>query len=209
MPWSELVKLYRVHDRPNLRPRYNIAPSQNILAIRLNEDGKQEAVELRWGLLPFWAKEEKISYSTINARAETVAQKPAFRDAFKKRRCLIPADGYYEWKKQKDGSKQPYRITLKPEQPFSFAGLWEHWEKDDKVVESCTIIVTDANELTKDIHGRMPVILDPADYDAWLDGSDGEGLLRPYPSEEMNRYPVSRAVGNVNNSGAELIKPLE
>jgi putative SOS response-associated peptidase YedK len=209
MPWSELVKLYRVHDRPNLKPRYNIAPTQDILAVRLDQDGQQEAVQLRWGLLPFWAKEEKISYSTINARAETVAKKPAFRDPFKKRRCLIPADGYYEWKKLKDGSKQPYRITLKPEQPFSFAGLWEHWEKEDKVVESCTIIVTDANELTKDIHGRMPVILDPEDYDRWLDGSDGQNLLRPYPSEKMLRYPVSRAVGNVKNTGPELIEAIE
>ncbi len=209
MPWSELVKLYRVHDRPNLKPRYNIAPTQDVLAIRLDKDGQQEAVQLRWGLIPFWAKDEKISYSTINARAETVAKKPAFRDAFKKRRCLIVADGYYEWKTLEDDSKQPYRITLKPEQPFSFAGLWEHWEKDNKVIESCTIIVTDANELTKDIHGRMPVILDPADYDAWLDGTDGENLLRPYPSKKMARYPVSRAVGNVKNTGPDLIEPID
>ena len=209
MPWSELVKLYRVHDRLNLEPRYNIAPTQDILAIRLDKEGQQEAIQLRWGLLPFWAKDEKISYSTINARAETVAQKPAFRDAFTKRRCLIPADGYYEWKKLEDGSKQPYRITLKPEQPFSFAGLWEHWEKDDKMIESCTIIVTDANTLTKDIHGRMPVILDPADYDAWLDGTKAENLLRSYPSEKMARYPVSRTVGNVKNTGPELIEPIE
>ena len=209
MPWSELVKLYRVHDRPNLKPRYNIAPTQDVLAIRLDKEGQQEAAQLRWGLIPFWAKDEKISYSKINARAETVAKKPAFRDAFKKRRCLIAADGYYEWKTLEDGSKQPYRITLKPEQPFSFAGLWEHWEKDNKVIESCTIIVTDANELTKDIHGRMPVILDPDDYDAWLGGTDGENLLRPYPSKKMARYPVSRAVGNVKNTGPELIEPIE
>lgn len=209
MPWSELVKLYRVHDRPNLKPRYNIAPTQDILAIRLDQDGQQEPVQLRWGLKPFWAKDDKIGYSTINARAETVAKKPAFRDAFKKRRCLIAADGYYEWKKLEDGSKQPYRITLKPEQPFSFAGLWEHWEKDDRVIESCTIIVTDANDLTRDIHGRMPVILDSGDYDAWLDGSDGRDLLRPYPSEKMDSYAVSRAVGNVKNTGAELIEPIK
>ena len=184
MPWSELVKLYRVHDRPNLRPRYNIAPTQDVLAIRLNVEGNQEAVQLRWGLIPFWAKEEKIAYSTINARAETVASKPAFRDAFKKRRCLIPADGYYEWKPE-GGTKQPYRITLDPEQPFSFAGLWEHWEKGGKVVESCTIIVTNANDLTKDIHDRMPVILDPKDYIGWLDGTAGKELLKPFPSENM------------------------
>ena len=164
-PPYALVRAGQALPRPRPakpKPRYNIAPTQDVLAIRLERVGQQEAVQLRWGLIPFWAKDEKISYSTINARAETVARKPAFRDAFKKRRCLIAADGYYEWKKPEDGSKQPYRITLDPEQPFSFAGLWEHWEKDNKVIESCTIIVTDANELTKDIHGRMPVILDPA-----------------------------------------------
>lgn len=165
MPWAELVKLYRIHDRPNLTPRYNIAPTQDILAVRLDKDGAQELADLRWGLIPRWSKDEKPGYSTINARAETVASKPAFRDAFRKRRCLIPADGYYEWKKLEDGAKQPYRITLGPEQPFSFAGLWERWEKGDKMIESCTIIVTDANKLTRYIHDRMPVILDPADYD--------------------------------------------
>ena len=208
MPWSELVKLFRVHDRPNIRPRYNIAPTQDVLAIRLDGGGNQEAVQLRWGLIPFWAKDEKIAYSTINARAETVASKPAFRDAFKKRRCLIPADGYYEWKPE-GGVKQPYRITLDPEQPFSCAGLWEHWEKEGKVVESCTIIVTNANDLTKDIHDRMPVILDPKDYDGWLDGTAGKELLKPFPSERMRRYPVSRAVGNVKNTGKELIDPVK
>ena len=208
MPWSELVKLYRIHDRPNLRPRYNIAPTQDVLAVRLDSAGKQEAVQLRWGLIPSWAKEEKIAYSTINARAETVASKPAFREAFKRRRCLIGADGYYEWKAE-GGVKQPYRITLDPEHPFSFAGLWEHWEKEDTVVESCTIIVTNANDLTKDIHDRMPVILDPADYDRWLNGAAGEELLKPYPSEKMARYPVSRAVGSVKNTGPELIEPAK
>jgi putative SOS response-associated peptidase YedK len=187
MPWSELVRLYRVHDdRRNLRPRYNIAPTQDVLAVRLNPAGEREAVDLRWGLLPFWAKDEKISYSTINARAEAVASKPAFREAFKKRRCLIAADGYFEWKAEASG-KQPYRVTLDPEQPFSFAGLWERWERDARIVESCTIIVTEANELSRDIHDRIPVILDPADYDAWLDSSAGKELLRPYPSERMTR----------------------
>lgn len=210
MPWSELVKLYRIHDdRRNLRPRYNIAPTRDVLAVRLNAAGEREAVNLRWGLLPFWANDEKIGYSTINARAETVATKPAFREAFKKRRCLIAADGYYEWKKLEDGSKQPYRIALAPEQPFSFAGLWERWEKQDKVIESCTIIVTNANDLTGYIHERMPVILDPADYDRWLDGTVGQELLWPFSSERMTCYRVSRAVGNVKNTGADLIEPIK
>lgn len=165
VPWSELVALYRIHDSGlNLRPRYNIAPTQDVLAVRLDAAGEREAVNLRWGLVPFWAKDEKIAYSTINARAETVASKPTFREAFKRRRCLIAADGYYEWKKFEPKVKQPYRITLMPERPFSFAGLWERWENVEKVIESCTIIVTEANDLTRDIHDRMPVILDPSDY---------------------------------------------
>lgn len=205
MPWSELVKLYRIHDTGmNLRPRYNIAPTQDVLAVRLNPAGEREAVQLRWGLLPFWSKNEKIAYSTINARAETITTKPAFRNAYGKRRCLIAADGYYEWKPE-DGAKQPYRITLDPEQPFSFAGLWERWERAEKVIESCTIIITSANDLTRDIHDRMPVILDPADYGRWLDGTAGRRLLKPYPSEKMARYPVSRAVGNIKNTGPDLI----
>lgn len=175
-------------------------------AVRLDDGGEQEEVQLRWGLIPSWAKDEKIGYRTINARAETVAEKPSFRSAFKRRRCLIAADGYYEWKKLK-GEKQPYRITLDPEQPFSFAGLWERWDKGKEPVESCTIITTDANELTTKIHNRMPVILDRADYDAWLDGSAGAELLKPFPSNNMTYHPVDTKVGNVKNTGADLINP--
>lgn len=209
MPWSELVALYRIHDTGiNLAPRYNIAPTQEVLAVRLNPAGEREAVNLRWGLVPMWAKDEKISYSTINARAETVASKPTFREAFKRRRCLVAADGWYEWQEVGPKQKQPYRFTLNPEGPFAFAGLWERWERPEKVVESCTIIVTEGNELTKRIHDRMPVILDPADHDAWLDGSAGVELLRPYRADKLTYYPVSTAVGNVKNQGPELIESI-
>lgn len=133
--WAEVVAYYRILDTGrNLQPRYNIAPTQDVLAIRLNAEGHREAVDLRWGLIPFWAKDEKIAYSTINARAETVATKPAFREAFKRRRCLIAADGWYEWQEVAPKVKQPYRFTLNPEAPFAFAGLWERWERPEKVV---------------------------------------------------------------------------
>jgi putative SOS response-associated peptidase YedK len=192
----------------NLRPRYNIAPTQDVLAIRLNEAGQREAVDLKWGLIPRWAKEDNFSFSTINARAETVASKPAFRDAFKHRRCLIAADGWYEWQEIGPKQKQPYRFTFNPEAPLAFAGLWERWERPEKVIESCTIIVTEGNELTKRIHDRMPVILDPENFDAWLDGSAGVELLKPYPAARLTYYPVSTAVGNVKNTGADLIEPI-
>ena len=123
--------------------------------------------------------------------------------------CLIPADGYYEWKKLNGDEKQPYRITLDPERPFSFAGLWERWDKEDEPIESCTIVTTDANELTAEIHNRMPVILHEQDYKAWLDGSAGEKLLKPFPSDEMRYYPVDTKVGNVKNTSAELIEPID
>jgi putative SOS response-associated peptidase YedK len=171
-------------------------------------------VPLRWGLIPSWAKDEKIAYSTINARAETVAEKPAFRSAFKKRRCLIVADGYYEWQATGPKSKQPHRIHFPDDRPFGMAGLWEHWERDGKTIESCTIIVTSANSQLATIHDRMPVILRPDAYDRWLDpefeGSEQlESLLRPYPEEQVIAYPVSSKVGNVRNQGPELASAVD
>jgi putative SOS response-associated peptidase YedK len=208
--WRELVELYRIHDQPalNLRPRYNVAPTQEIPFCRLADSGR-EIVVGRWGLIPGWAKDLKIGYSTINARAETVAEKPSFRSAFKCRRCLIPADGFYEWKKQPDGTKQPYRLCLGDRQPFSFAGLWER--NDRLEVTSCTIIVTTPNEVAAEIHDRMPVILNPEEYDAWLSpattADDAKGLLRPYEGA-MIAYPVSKDVGSVKNDRPDLIEAL-
>ena len=180
------------------RPRYNIAPTQCVAVVRLM-DGKRQLAMLHWGLIPR-AKDTKLAYSTINARADTVATKPAFRSAFKKRRCLVMADGYYEW--QKDGkAKLPWLYELG--EPFAFAGLWESWQG----LESCTIITTDANELASQVHNRMPVILDPADYDGWLAGEDIP--LIPFPPERMTARSVSTFVNNARNEGAECVAPRE
>ncbi|MBK8899301.1 MAG: SOS response-associated peptidase [Candidatus Competibacteraceae bacterium] len=192
-------------------PRYNVAPNQTVLAIRATENGRQPAW-LRWGLIPAWAREPRLKYSTINARAETVAEKPAYRQAFRQRRCLIPADGFYEWRKVAD-RKQPYCIGMADGAPFAFAGLWEHWARDDEAVDSCTILVTQANERISEIHDRMPVILDPLDYDAWLDPTGREAarglpLLRSYPGERMRLWPVGSAVNRPANQGPALMEPV-
>jgi putative SOS response-associated peptidase YedK len=197
----------------NLNPRYNVAPTQALLLARNAVWGNRELVSLHWGLIPHWSKEPKTSYSSINARAETVTEKPTFRNAFRHRRCLIAADGYYEWRKM-ERTKQPYFITLKDGEPFGFAGVWEHWAREGESVDSCAIIVTEANELTKGIHDRMPVILAPEAYDSWmdLDLTDPERLkafLKPYPSERMMAYRVSTAVNNPENDEPELIVRAE
>lgn len=193
-------------------PRYNIAPTMPILACRLSEMGWRELVLLRWGLIPSWSKDPKTGYSTINARAETVAIKPAYRSAFKKRRCLIPADGFYEWKAARP-RKLPYFIHRKDGEPFAFAGLWEHWHKEGESIESATIIVTTANSLVSTIHDRMPVIVDPKDYAQWLDPESTQddllALLKPCPAKDMEAYPVGLAVNTPSNDGPELIEPLK
>ncbi|MGH6960565.1 MAG: SOS response-associated peptidase, partial [Dongiaceae bacterium] len=187
---------------------YNAAPSQNLPVVRLDRDGRRELALLRWGLIPSWARDPAIGYRTINAKAETVAEKPAFRAAFRKRRCLVPADGFYEWQKI-DGGKQPWRITLKDGAPFAFAGLWEHWDKGGEPVESFTIITTTANALCAEIDDRMPVIIGPADYEAWLAAADTaipQALLQPYPAETMAAYPVGTRVNSPKNDDAQLIE---
>jgi putative SOS response-associated peptidase YedK len=197
-----------------LTPRYNIAPSQALLLARNAPEGGRQLVALTWGLVPAWSKEPRTSYSTFNARAETVAEKPAFRAAFRQRRCLIAADGYYEWKQEGTG-KQPYFIRLKSRAPFAFAGLWEEWApragQEAERLATCTIIVTAANDLTRPIHDRMPVIVPPTLYDAWMDPALRDParllpMLQPYPAEFMEAYPVSTRVGNVRNEGAGLIE---
>lgn len=215
--WSGLVEHFQIDDDVpalNLAPRYNIAPTQDVPVVRHQAgSSKRKIVLLRWGLVPSWAKEPGIGARMINARAETVAEKPSFRSAFKHRRCLIPADGFYEWKKEEAGPRQPYRITLKNRDPFAFAGLWERWEKapDEIPVKTCTIITTEANDLLQPIHDRMPVILHREDYDKWLNAEANSGesvlpLLRPYPSEEMAFYPVSRHVNNVRNDDPQCVE---
>lgn len=211
LSWREMVTLYRITmGTPiNYPPRYNIAPTQEAPVVRQAGERDRELVMLRWGLVPFWANDLKIGYKTINARAETVAEKPSFRHAFKRRRCLVPASGYYEWKATGDG-KQPYHFVSVDGGPFAFAGLWERWEKGETPVETFTIIVTEGNELTRAIHDRMPVILDPSAWEAWLDAestspSDAKALLKPFPAERMRFYPVSRRVNSPKEDHADLV----
>ena len=192
-------------------PRYNIAPSQNILTV-IGNGNQRIGRQMKWGLVPFWAKDEKIGYKMINARAEGIDSKPSFKAPFKSRRCLILADGFYEWMKTDEG-KQPYRFIMKDEKPFAFAGIWDTWHKGDNSLTSCTIITTGPNEVTGDVHDRMPVILMESDFEDWLNPrfNDTEylkSLLEPYPAEKMDKYPVSSKVNSPKNELAELISPL-
>jgi len=195
--------------RPNLAARYNIAPSQTAPVVRLTPAGREVSL-LRWGLVPSWAKDSKMGISTINARAETVAEKPAFREAFAARRCLVVADGFYEWKTEAGDHKQPILFARKDGGLMAFAGLWERWENDLEPIESFTIIVTDANDLVRPIHDRMPVIVEPRHFDAWLDAvhhtaADVAPLLRPYAADVMQATAVSRKLNNVRNEGPDLM----
>lgn len=196
-----------------MTPRYNVAPSQPVAVVPNN--GKNQLDFFVWGLIPSWAKDPKIGNRMINARAETVAEKPSFRAAFRRRRCLIPADGFFEWRRvpgQK--AKIPTYIRLKSGKPFTFAGLWEEWNSPDgSQILSCTIITTTPNDLLADIHNRMPVILPVSAYSLWLesgepDQSELQDLLKPYPSEEMTAFPVSTLVNNPANDQAAIIEPV-
>lgn len=192
-------------------PRYNIAPGQDILTIV--SDGKNRiGSNMKWGFVPYWAEDKKIGYKMINARAETIETKPSFKHSFRRKRCLILADGFYEWKKTADG-KQPYRFVMKDGKTFAFAGLWESWHKGNEQLVSCTIITTGPNELTSDVHNRMPVILPQHTYDTWLnpkfeDVGELKMLLKPYPAQEMDKYEVSTLVNAAKNDHPELISPL-
>lgn len=218
VPFSEIVRLYNLTSGPalNIRANYNVAPTHDIPAVRFDPEAKTRTISnLRWGLVPFWAKDTKVGYSLINAMAETVAEKPSFREAFRKRRCLIPANAFYEWQKMNSRTKQPYAIVMKDRSVFSFAGLWEHWKDkaSGETVLSCTIITCPPNAVSARIHNRMPVILDPADYGRWLgeeptNQQEVLSLLRPYPADRMEAYPVGEAVGNVKNNDASLLEPM-
>lgn len=192
-------------------PRYNVAPTQPVLAVPNNRPDKMEL--MLWGLIPGWAKDTAIGSKMINARAETLAEKPSFKHAYKRRRCLILADGFYEWKAISGSrAKQPMYIHLKDRQPFAFAGLWEVWHPGDENILSCTIITTEPNEFMADIHTRMPAILPPSAWEDWLDPAEKkpeelDRLLRPYPAAEMAAYPVSMLVNSPANDTAECIAP--
>ena len=191
-------------------PRFNISPTQPILAIP--NDEKNKADFFLWGLIPSWAKDTSFASRLINARGETLAEKPSFRGAYKYRRCLIVADGFYEWQDTGGKKKVPHHIFMKSRQPFAFAGLWEDWQSPDGGrLKSCTIITTTPNDVVAPIHKRMPVILPPAAYETWLDPrprNDLLSLLKPYPAEEMDAHPVSTLVNNPKNDRAECVVPV-
>lgn len=190
-------------------PRYNIAPAQVVPIIRDTEAGR-ELIGVRWGLIPGWANDPRIGHKMINARAETVVTKAAFRDAWLRRRCLLPASGFYEWQ-WRGTRKQPYFVRLKSEKSFALGGLWEVWRgADGEALESCAIITTPANDVVKPIHDRMPLVLGTESAKTWLSGThqDAAELLEPYPAAGMQAYPVSTAVNSPRNDGPELIKPV-
>ncbi|MBT8085573.1 MAG: SOS response-associated peptidase [Woeseia sp.] len=207
-PSEATAALFGVKNVAPVEPRYNIAPTQYIAAIRDTEEKQRELTMLRWGLVPFWAKDPAIGNRMINARAETVAEKPSFRNAFKKRRCLILADGFYEWRKESSG-KTPYFISPADGEPFAFAGLWEAWQdkSSEDTLETATIITTGATEFMEALHHRMPVILRSSTGLEWLQGStdllDRVAEITP----KMRAWPVSRTVNNARNEGEDLLTP--
>ena len=208
-PAGRLAEEFQLDDGAvDLTPSYNVAPTQEVAAV-LEEDGKRRLEMLRWGLVPSWADDPEIGARMINARSETAPQKPSFRRAFRSMRCLIPADGFYEWKREQ-GGKQPYYFRMEDGRPFAFAGLWESWEKGGLLL-SCAILTTKANSVLEGIHDRMPVILPPGSYDAWLDpDADREQLIDlmiPYPGDDLETYPVSRFVNSPRNNDERCIEP--
>ncbi len=206
---QDIKKRFNVKKVPDgIGELYNIAPDQSIPAI-LNESPDEVSL-VKWGLLPSWSKEEKSKYSMINARAETLLEKPSYKRLIQKRRCLIPADSFFEWKKI-DGKKSPHRIMLKDGELFAFAGLWDLWEREGKVIKSCTIITTTPNSLCKPIHDRMPVILPQNREKDWLSEIPTEEaikLLQPYTSNDMSCYEISLKVNNPSNNSPEVILPI-
>ncbi len=217
-PTEQLAETFQLNTAelsamPPSVPRYNIAPTQPVTAVRLNQSGERELTFFHWGLIPSWSKDMKFGSRLINARSETVAEKPSFRTAFKRRRCIIPADGFFEWQKT-DSGKQPMYIHAADKTPFAFAGLWEFWTSPDgDAIQSCTILTTEPNELMAQIHNRMPVILEPEDFQDWLEPgpnpTDAFHLFRSYPAHKMAAYPVSTIVNNPRNETPACIDRLQ
>jgi len=212
-PASRLAEVFLPGEAVTLAPRYNIAPSQPVLTVRTSPaTGRREFATPRWGLVPSWAKDASIGNRLINARAETVSEKPAFRRAFRERRCLVPADGFYEWKQEEKG-KRPFFIRMRGADPFAFAGLWERWEGiTGEAVETCVILTTAPNELLGALHDRMPLILPPEAYGPWLDPAVRSPealspLLKPFPADAMEAYPVGRSVNNPRTDDPSCIRP--
>lgn len=211
---AEIFDVVRGLDSYEWRPRYNVAPTTAMLCIRQVEDDGRELFSARWGLIPSWSRDTKIGISCINARSETVAEKPAFRAALKARRCLVVATGFYEWQQVSPKVKQPYYMTLKSDEPMPFAGLWETWRSPEgETIVSCTVCTTEANPLMSGFHDRMPVILPHAMIERWLDPGLSQAerilpMLGQFPADEMQAWPVSRDVGNVRNQDPSLVEPI-
>ena len=215
---SEIKIAFRVppeYPMPNFPPSWNVAPTDSLPIVRYDQKAGHRALDLmRWGLVPYWAKDIKIGFSTINAMAETVDMKPVFREAFKRRRCLVPIEAFYEWKKIGPKEKQPYAIALADRSIMALAGLWETWRSSaQETIRSFTIITTTPNELCAEVHNRMPVILPPEVWAVWLDEQPVEEtklkrMLAPYPAEQMTMWAVDKQVGNVKNNDPSLIEPI-
>lgn len=211
-PAEALRRRFGAAGSPNLAARYNIAPTQSTAVVRVTPDGGRELASLRWGLIPSWAKDAMTGAGLINARADTLAVKPSFRAAYRQRRCLVPADGFYEWQVPASGKgpKQPFLIARADRATFAFAGLWEQWRDRSQTIESFAIVTTDANAALKAIHHRMPAILEPSDCAAWLDPENrraGE-LLRPAPDAALIATPISTRVNSVANDDPGIVEPV-
>ncbi len=209
-----LAEHFDLETAPALAPRYNIAPSQEVAVVRRRQvEGSRELAMLRWGLVPHWARDPKMGARMINARSETVAEKPSFRDAFKRGRCLVPVSGFYEWQRSGKG-KQPYYFRGKDERPLAIAALWDRWRgPENTVIESCALLTTAANELMRPIHDRMPVIVEPANYRLWLDPASRNAdrlhaLLTPRTTDELEAFAVGTAVNNPRHDDATNVKPI-
>ena len=211
---AALTELFGEMPMPRLAARYNIAPTQPVPIVRQDANGRREMVLVRWGLIPGWSKGPDSRFSMINARLESVAQKPAYRNAFRYRRCLVPADGFYEWRAAADG-KQPYALRPRDGRPLALAGLWEHWQDaEGNEIESCSVLVRDANDQVRAVHDRMPVTINPESFDLWLDIHSQnprpiETLLAAQQMPDLNLYPVSRALNSPRNDRADLLDPLD
>jgi putative SOS response-associated peptidase YedK len=213
IPKAMLESLFRLDIAGDLPPRFNIAPSQPVVVVRAPESEAREFALFQWGLIPSWSKDPAIGPRMINARSETAAKKPSFRAAMKRRRCLIPASGFYEWTKV-GAAKQPFYIRMRDERPFAMAGLWELWcGEDGSELETCTILTTTPNEVVGEIHERMPVIITPDDFDEWMDPANEKPgtvgpLLRPYPAAEMKAHPVDLRVNKPSADDSSCIEPI-
>lgn len=217
LPSSRLVDMYKTSPvLVNVQPNYNVAPTQTAMVVRADPDKKErETALMKWGLVPWFSKTGKMEWSTFNAKCETAASSPSYREAFKSRRCIVPADAFYEWKKLDSGpkpAKQPYAIGRADGEPLSFAGLWERWKQPDGgSLHTFTILTTKPNEAMADIHNRMPVILAPQDFPVWLGEAPGDpaALLKPCPAEWLTMWKVDARVGNVRNNDERLLEPTE